>query len=85
LFVLYLISALIMVRSIVRLIEFAQGFDGVIIQHEWFLYVFDAVPMAAVMLFFNIWYPSNFSKQARKVVVDGESADPNRNLELQSQ
>ena len=70
-----------MIRSIVRVAEFVEGFDGKIIRHEVYLYVFDAVPMAAVMFVYNIWYPSNFSKQARKALVDGESTDSNVELE----
>lgn len=41
-------SLLIMVRSIVRLIEFVQGFDGFIISHEVFIFAFDALPMFSV-------------------------------------
>ncbi len=33
--------------------------------------------MATVMAIFNIWYPSKFSKQARKAKVDRESMDSN--------
>ncbi|SMN22349.1 similar to Saccharomyces cerevisiae YGR213C RTA1 Protein involved in 7-aminocholesterol resistance [Maudiozyma saulgeensis] len=43
---------LILVRSIVRAIEFIQGYKGVIISHEWFLYVFDAVPMFLLPVIF---------------------------------
>ncbi|RDW79828.1 hypothetical protein BP6252_04466 [Coleophoma cylindrospora] len=87
LYVVYSTCALIMIRSIVRVAEFIGGFDGRILKHEVYLYVFDAVPMAAVMVIFNIWYPSNFSKQARKAIVDGESVDSSvefSNVELQS-
>jgi hypothetical protein len=87
LYILYITSAFIMIRSIVRVAEFVEGFEGEIIRHEVFLYVFDAVPMAAVMVIFNVWYPSNFSKQARKAVMDRESASSNdeiSNVELQS-
>ena len=75
LYILYTTSAFIMLRSIVRVAEFVEGFDGTILEHEVYLYVFDAVPMAAVMVVFIIWYPANFSKQARKALVDGESAE----------
>lgn len=37
---LYLVSALILVRSLVRLIEFIQGFDGHILSHEVYLVSF---------------------------------------------
>ncbi|QLQ80009.1 hypothetical protein HG537_0H00120 [Torulaspora globosa] len=47
-------SVLIMVRSIVRLIEFIQGHDGFIISHEVFIYVFDAVPMLLVAVTFCV-------------------------------
>lgn len=42
-------SALIFVRSIVRVVEFAQGNDGYLISHEVYLYVFDAVLMVLAM------------------------------------
>ncbi|CAI4233480.1 AMM_1a_G0000080.mRNA.1.CDS.1 [Saccharomyces cerevisiae] len=51
---LLLASVLIMVRSIVRIVEFIQGFDGYIITHEYFIYVFDAVPMFLVVLAFSV-------------------------------
>ncbi|KAF7560363.1 hypothetical protein G7046_g3776 [Stylonectria norvegica] len=63
---LYITSTFIMARSIVRVAEFIEGFEGTIILHEVFLYVFDAVPMAAVMVVFNIWYPSDFSNLMKK-------------------
>lgn len=52
-------SFLILIRSIVRAIEFIEGFKGFIISHEWFLYVFDALPMFAFTLLFTLimpWY-----------------------------
>ncbi len=55
---LYATSLLIFVRSIVRVIEFIQGFDGYIISHEVFVYVFDAVLMFAAMLIMNWIHPS---------------------------
>jgi RTA1 like protein len=42
---LYVISILIFVRSIVRVVEFLQGYGGYVMAHEAFLYVFDAMPM----------------------------------------
>ncbi|CCE93860.1 Pug1p TDEL_0G04930 [Torulaspora delbrueckii] len=50
--VLLISSLLIMVRSIVRLIEFVEGSDGFIISHEVFIYVFDALPMFLVIVLF---------------------------------
>ncbi|CAI4863786.1 CQS_1a_G0057270.mRNA.1.CDS.1 [Saccharomyces cerevisiae] len=51
---LLLSSILIMLRSIVRVIEFIQGFDGYIISHECFIYIFDAVPMLFVIIAFSV-------------------------------
>lgn len=48
--VLYIGSALIFVRILVRVIEFAQGNNGFIISHEVFLYTLDAVPMYWLMV-----------------------------------
>ncbi|CUS22490.1 LAQU0S05e06568g1_1 [Lachancea quebecensis] len=55
---LFVSSLLILVRSIVRLVEFAQGFEGYIMEHEWFIYVFDAVPMFLVVASFIIFFNS---------------------------
>ncbi|CAI4065036.1 hypothetical protein SKDZ_09G2020 [Saccharomyces kudriavzevii ZP591] len=51
---LLLSSVLILLRSIVRVVEFIQGFDGFIISHEYFIYVFDAVPMLLVIIAFCV-------------------------------
>lgn len=56
LYALYTTSFLILVRSIFRVIEYLQGNGGYLISHEIFLYIFDAVLMAATMLIFAIWY-----------------------------
>ncbi|KAI5204219.1 RTA1-domain-containing protein [Aureobasidium subglaciale] len=58
LYALYGGSALILIRSIFRLIEYSQGNDGYLISHEWFLYIFDAVLMLATMLVFAWYHPS---------------------------
>ncbi|WYZ43507.1 hypothetical protein EsH8_VI_001206 [Colletotrichum jinshuiense] len=55
---LYLGSFLIMVRSIFRVVEYLQGFDGYLLKHEAYLYVFDALLMVLVMVLFNWIHPS---------------------------
>ena len=50
-------SLLIMGRSVVRVIEFIQGFEGYIITHEYFIYVFDAAPMLLTSLIFVATLP----------------------------
>ncbi|CEP64032.1 RTA1 domain-containing protein LALA0_S10e00672g [Lachancea lanzarotensis] len=53
---LFVCSLLILVRSIVRLVEFAQGWGGYLMDHEWCIYVFDAVPMFWVSILFFITF-----------------------------
>lgn len=52
--VLLISSVLIMLRSIVRLVEFIQGHNGFIMAHEYFIYVFDAIPMFLVIVTFYV-------------------------------
>lgn len=56
--VLYGGSLLILVRSVFRLIEYAQGNDGYLISHEVFLYVFDGILMLSTMVLFAVVHPS---------------------------
>ena len=56
--VLYATSGLIMVRNIIRVVEYAQGNDGFLLDHECILYIFDALLMLAVMVILNVWHPS---------------------------
>ncbi|KAF9694126.1 hypothetical protein EKO04_007858 [Ascochyta lentis] len=57
-YVLYLASALIMVRSVFRVVEYLQGNNGYILRHEVYLYIFDALLMLAVMCLFNWSHPA---------------------------
>ncbi|CAG8071755.1 hypothetical protein PENNAL_c0002G07258 [Penicillium nalgiovense] len=61
---LYAVSALILVRSIFRIVEYVMDNDGYPLMHEWTLYVFDSLPMAVVMIIFFIWYPDQISPSA---------------------
>lgn len=55
---LFLSSLLIMVRSIFRVVEYLQGFDGYLLSHEAYLYVFDALLMWLAMILFNWLHPA---------------------------
>ncbi|KAH7002162.1 RTA1 like protein-domain-containing protein [Ilyonectria destructans] len=61
--VLYATSAIILVRSIFRVIEYLQGNKGYLISHEVFLYCFDALLMAIVMAIFLIWYVGDLERK----------------------
>ncbi|KAI9041877.1 RTA1 domain-containing protein [Aspergillus affinis] len=63
---LYTSSVLILIRSIFRLIEYAQGNDGYLISHEAFMYVFDAMLMFFAMIALSIWHPSKVLKDGKK-------------------
>ncbi|KAL4903756.1 hypothetical protein BDW74DRAFT_168652 [Aspergillus multicolor] len=58
LFACYFVSVLILIRSVYRVVEFAQGNTGYVISREWFLYVLDALMMLLVMVTLNVFHPS---------------------------
>lgn len=62
---LYLVSFLILVRSIFRLVEYIQGYGGYIMNHEVFMYVFDAVLMWAAMAVMNVYHPAEILGDAK--------------------
>ncbi|RSL94305.1 hypothetical protein CEP52_012723 [Fusarium oligoseptatum] len=66
LWVLYITSFIILVRSVFRVVEYLQGNSGYLISHEIFLYIFDTILMAIVMLIFLIWYVEQLSPKDRK-------------------
>lgn len=55
---LYIVSALILVRSIFRLVEYKYGFDGYLMTHEAFMYIFDALLMFTAMVVMNVYHPA---------------------------
>ncbi|KZF22975.1 RTA1-domain-containing protein [Xylona heveae TC161] len=64
---LYVCSTLVLVRNLVRILEFNQGSGGTIGSHEAFLYIFDACPMFAVVLLLAIIYPGFVTKTSRRL------------------
>jgi hypothetical protein len=58
LYTLYLVSGLILIRSLFRVIEYIQGNNGSLMRNEAFLYVFDAVPMFVVVVWLHWRHPS---------------------------
>lgn len=63
---LYVVSMLILVRSVVRGIEFIQGYDGYIMTHEAFLYGFDAVLMFLAVVAMNVIHPGEVARYLRE-------------------
>lgn len=71
---LYMASILIMVRSIFRVVEYLQGFNGYLLHHEAYLYIFDALLMFLVMVLFNVVHPSELAASMKhKIATDHES------------
>jgi hypothetical protein len=66
LWALYAACALILIRSIFRVVEFAQGNDGWIMQREYLLYVFDACLMAMAGIVVWIAFPGAVLYSQRK-------------------
>lgn len=67
LFILYVASFFIMIRSIFRIAEYVQGDNGALLKTETYLYIFDATLMFLAMLLFNIFHPSKIiSKDSLK-------------------
>ncbi|KAH7007651.1 RTA1 like protein-domain-containing protein [Ilyonectria destructans] len=62
---LYAASGLIMVRSVFRLVEYLQGFDGYLLYHEVYLYIFDAALMFLTLVLLNVVHPSEIAKVMR--------------------
>ncbi|PLB43472.1 RTA1-domain-containing protein [Aspergillus steynii IBT 23096] len=56
---LYVTSAFILVRSIIRVVEYLDGYDGYLMRHEVFIYVFDALLMFLAMCALNVVHPSH--------------------------
>lgn len=58
---LYISSIFILVRSVVRVVEYLQGYSGYLMKHEVFIYVFDALLMFSVMLVLQYSHPSEIN------------------------
>jgi hypothetical protein len=78
-FVIYTASALIMVRSMYRVVEYGMGPDSIVQTREYFLYIFDSLPMVLVTLMFNWFHPSRVVRRA----LASDIADPPYALEQQ--
>ncbi|KAK0240529.1 RTA1 like protein-domain-containing protein [Armillaria nabsnona] len=75
-FVLYAASNMILVRSVFRVIEFAQGNDGYFVRTEKWIYMFDALLMAQVIILFNVFHPSSYLRDHEQYTM-GEREERN--------
>lgn len=65
LYVIYTALLLIIFRNIYRLIEFSQGVLSNITTHEWYAYVFDAVPMLFALIILAFFHPGRVLRGPR--------------------
>lgn len=63
----YAVTTAMIVRAIVRGIEYIQGEDGVIIANEAFLYAFDAAPMVLIATLYLFIHPGRLVRDAQKI------------------
>ncbi|SPJ81554.1 related to 7-aminocholesterol resistance protein [Fusarium torulosum] len=56
------VTTIMIIRSIVRAVEYLQGPDGFVLGHEVFIYLFDASLMFLVMLLFLVIHPGRLVK-----------------------
>ncbi|KAK2669649.1 Fungal transcription factor [Fusarium oxysporum f. sp. vasinfectum] len=71
--IIYVASALILIRSLFRMIEYIEGHDGELQSKEVYVLVLDAVPMTIASVSLNIFHPSKYMKSARKSLNDSDS------------
>lgn len=63
---LYLASGLIIIRSIFRLAEYAEVYDGYLHSHEAFFYILDSLPMLILSIWMNWQHPGEIALLLRK-------------------
>ncbi|RYP37917.1 hypothetical protein DL767_002789 [Monosporascus sp. MG133] len=76
-------TALILIRSVFRLIEYLQGNDGYLMSREVYLYIFDAILMLVVMVLYNFYHPSRIITTSKRTK-DGFQSVYSSEVELQT-
>lgn len=67
------VTIVMIIRSIVRAVEYLQGQGGFVISHEVFIYLFDASLMFLVMLLFLIVHPGRLVKSGTRMKWRGQT------------
>ncbi|KAI1407152.1 RTA1-domain-containing protein [Hypoxylon sp. FL1857] len=62
-----IVAPVMIIRSIVRTVEFLQGNTGFVASHEVFIYLFDAFLMFAIMAVFIILHPARLIRDAHRL------------------
>ncbi|KAI2463143.1 RTA1 like protein [Annulohypoxylon bovei var. microspora] len=74
-YVLYITSALIMIRSVYRVAEYILGSTGELQAKELYLYCLDALPMLIVALSYNWFHPSRVISRGAFKRISGTSLE----------
>lgn len=74
-YLLYISSAIILIRNVYRVVEVFQGYSGYVANHEAFFYVFDGALMLINSIMLNVYHPMMFLPLSNKVYLskDGVS------------
>lgn len=80
--VLYGVSLLIMIRSLIRVIEYIQGHEGYILSHEAFLYTFDGILMFLALAVFNWIHPSQLIPGRQRTLLYSRDDSRDRNVSM---
>ncbi|KIW12589.1 hypothetical protein PV08_09867 [Exophiala spinifera] len=59
-------SGFVQIRSIYRVVEFAVGIDGYLFNHEWCLYVLEAMPMFFALAVLAWYHPIRWMQEKRR-------------------
>lgn len=78
--VLELVTLILIIRSVVRTIEYLQGVDGFVASHELFIFLFDAFLMWLIMVAFLILHPGRLVRDARPQTRYGLNTEDNISL-----
>lgn len=73
--VILVVASLVLVRSLIRAVEYGQGEHGTIISNEVFIYLFDASLMWLVMVLFLVLHPGRLLRDAHLLFGDTTHKD----------
>lgn len=75
LWALYIASTMILIRSVYRVAEYAQGSDGELQRKEFWLYIFDSLPMIVVAIDFLVFHPGRVVNNEASSFKSSSSSD----------
>lgn len=80
---LYAACSALMLRNLVRTIQFGASKDSALNQKELYIYVFDAFPMFFSMVVLGVYHPGLLIKKARRLAKVADFHEPLRTPDIQ--